>query len=166
VNERWLDTYRPSVYATGFGWQIGTGVVTYIKTSAVYLLIALAALTARPLVALSVGVLFGLVRGAAVFVSWRVTSTTALASFHRRFAELGRASRAAVILTEVAIAVALTGAAISAWAAAALGLSLAIAISIAIAAIGASRRRQQHPRRRDPVAPATSPGGSRTARTA
>ena len=46
VNERWLDGLRPWVYGAGFGWQIGTGVVTYIKTAAVYLLIVLAALTA------------------------------------------------------------------------------------------------------------------------
>ena len=69
VNERWLDAYRPWVYATGFGWQIGTGVATYIKTSAVYVLIALAALTGNPLLALGVGILFGLVRGLAVYAS-------------------------------------------------------------------------------------------------
>ena len=48
VNERWLDQFRPWVYGAGFGWQIGAGLVTYIKTSAVYLMIVLAALTADP----------------------------------------------------------------------------------------------------------------------
>ncbi|MEN3272457.1 MAG: hypothetical protein V7636_1218, partial [Actinomycetota bacterium] len=37
VNERWLDQYRPWVFGAGFGWQIGTGLATYITTAAVYL---------------------------------------------------------------------------------------------------------------------------------
>src|SRR6202030_1324598 len=41
VNERWLAQFRPWVYGAGFGWQIGAGVVTYIKSSAVYLMIVL-----------------------------------------------------------------------------------------------------------------------------
>ena len=48
VNERWLDQFRPWVYGAGFGWQIGAGLVTYIKTAALYLMIVLAALTAEP----------------------------------------------------------------------------------------------------------------------
>ena len=34
VNERWLDQFRPWAYGAGFGWQIGAGLVTYIKTAA------------------------------------------------------------------------------------------------------------------------------------
>lgn len=52
VNERWLDQYRPWVYGGGFGWQIGTGLTTYITTAAVYLVVVLGALTANPVVAL------------------------------------------------------------------------------------------------------------------
>ena len=74
VNERWLDGFRPWVYGAGFGWQIGTGVATYIKTAAVYLLIVLVALSASPLLALGLGVLFGLVRGLAVFLGRGITS--------------------------------------------------------------------------------------------
>jgi hypothetical protein len=163
VNERWLDAYRPWVYATGFGWQIGTGVATYIKTSAVYVLIALAALTGDPLLALSVGLVFGVVRGLAVYISRGVTTTTALAAFHRRFMELDRPARAAVVVVELAAAVVLSSL-VSPW--------LALPVGAAILAAGAaatvtrtvarSRRRSQH----HPVPLATSPGGSRTARTA
>ena len=59
VNERWLDQFRPWVYGAGFGWQFGAGLVTYIKTAALYLMIVLAALTASPATALAVGTLFG-----------------------------------------------------------------------------------------------------------
>jgi hypothetical protein len=157
VNERWLDAYRPWVYATGFGWQIGTGVATYIKTSAVYALIALAALTGDPLLALSVGLLFGLVRGLAVFTSRGVTTTTALAAFHRRFMELDRPARAAVVVVELAAAVALS-CVVSPW----LALPVGAATVTATVSVAQSRRRRQ----RHPVPLATSPGGSRTARTA
>ena len=59
VNEDWFGAYRRWVYASGFGWQIGVGLATYITTAAVYLTIAVAALTGEPLVALVLGVAFG-----------------------------------------------------------------------------------------------------------
>lgn len=102
VNERWLDQFRPWVYGAGFGWQIGTGLATYIKTSAVYLTIVLAALTGSPEVALLVGVLFGLVRGLAVFLGRRITTTEALADFHRRFTAADGHALVAVIVGETA----------------------------------------------------------------
>jgi hypothetical protein len=159
VNERWLDAYRPWVYATGFGWQIGTGVATYIKTSAVYLLIGLATLSGDPLVAFSVGLLFGLVRGLAVFTSRGITTTNALASFHRRFMDLDRPARAGVVVIELAVAVVLSWLA-SPW----FTLVAAATLLAAVAVVTRSRRRRQ--RGRYPVPLATSPGGSRSARTA
>ncbi len=47
VNERWLDRYRPWVYGAGFGWQIGSGLSTYITTAAVYLMVVLGALDGK-----------------------------------------------------------------------------------------------------------------------
>ncbi len=93
VNERWLDQFRPWVYGAGFGWQIGAGLVTYIKTAALYLMIVLAALTASPATALAIGALFGLVRGLAVLLGRGIASPATLAEFHRRFTA-GRARRA------------------------------------------------------------------------
>lgn len=107
VNERWLDQFRPWVYGAGFGWQIGTGLATYIKTCAVYLMIVMAALTGSPEVALLVGVLFGVVRGLAVFLGRRITSTTALADFHRRFMAADRYGLVAIIFCESAATLAL-----------------------------------------------------------
>ncbi len=104
VNERWLDQFRPWVYGTGFGWQIGAGVVTYIKTSAVYLLIVLAALTGDPWVSLGIGVLFGLARGLAVFLGRRITSPIALADFHRHFMALDSNARRAIVAWDLAVA--------------------------------------------------------------
>ncbi|HEX7460483.1 MAG TPA: hypothetical protein VF279_07615, partial [Acidimicrobiales bacterium] len=108
VNERWLDAYRPWVYGSGFGFQIGCGLATYITTAAVYLTVVLAALTAGPAVALVVGVAFGLVRGLAVTLTRHVRSPGALLSFHQRFAALlpwaDRAVLATLILAAVGLA--------------------------------------------------------------
>jgi hypothetical protein len=116
VNERWLDQFRPWVYGAGFGWQIGTGLVTYIKTAALYLMILLAALTAGPMTALTIGVLFGLVRGLAVFLGRNITSSASLAAFHRRFTDFGPVMLGIVVACELVAAVAFAGF-LSLWAA-------------------------------------------------
>jgi hypothetical protein len=85
VNERWLDGYRSWVYGAGFGWQIGAGLVTYITTAALYLLIVIGMLTASPLAGLVFGIWFGLLRGLAVLLTRRIGSVGELLSFHRRF---------------------------------------------------------------------------------
>lgn len=114
VNERWLDQFRPWVYGAGFGWQIGAGLATYIKTYAVYLMIALAALTANPALALLVGAVFGLVRGLAVFLGRRITGTAALAEFHRRFMAAEPLALVATVVCEAASTLAIA-IAVSPW---------------------------------------------------
>jgi hypothetical protein len=145
VNERWLDQFRPWVYGAGFGWQIGAGLATYLKTSAVYLMIALTVLTGDPWLAVGVGALFGLVRGLAVFLGRRITNPTALADFHRRFAELDPTARQVVVVWELAAAL-LVSLALSPW--------TALAVAGTIGAWGASRRilvRRQHPLQTPPA---------------
>jgi MFS family permease len=107
VNERWLDAYRPWVYGAGFGFQIGCGLATYITTAAVYLVVVLAGLSGRPLAALGVGLVFGLVRGAAVALTWRTATPTALLAFHQRFAALLPWADRGVVATLVVAAAAL-----------------------------------------------------------
>jgi len=93
VNEDWLGRYRSWVYGSGFGWQVGAGVATYIMTAAVFLTVAMGALTAGPIAALSLGILFGLVRGLAVLLTARLRSTAELFYLHRRFDALGEPVR-------------------------------------------------------------------------
>jgi hypothetical protein len=102
VNERWLDGFRPWAYGAGFGWQIGNGLSTYIKTATVYLVIVLAALTGAPWFAFAIGVLFGLVRGCAVFLGRNVTSPESLGELHRRLELWDPRSRAAVVALTLA----------------------------------------------------------------
>jgi hypothetical protein len=140
VNERWLDQFRPWVYGAGFGWQIGTGVATYIKTAALYLFMALAALTASPVAALALGALFGLVRGLAVLLGRGTTSPAALAAFHRRFTAADPVALAVTLAVEFAVAVAAAGL-LSPWAA------VALLLLGAAATIDRARRRTPAPAR-------------------
>jgi hypothetical protein len=120
VNERWLDQFRPWVYGAGFGWQIGTGLATYIVTAAVYLMVLLSALIGNGWLAVGLGAHFGLVRGLSVCLGRRITSSDTLLSFHQWFSDLGPKVRRATIGVEVAV-VALFAWTLAPWAA--LGIS-------------------------------------------
>jgi len=109
VNERWLDHYRQWVYGAGFGWQIGSGVSTYITSSAVYLMIVLGALTAAPGVALAAGTGFGLVRGLAVLMTRHLEDPADLRSFHRRFTAAEPGVHRGVIAVEIVVAAVAAG---------------------------------------------------------
>ncbi len=114
-----------------------------------YLLIVLGVLTGRPLVALGVCVLFGLVRGLAVLLGRGITSPEALAAFHRRFMRLGPVALAGVVTVEAVVAT-VTAWTLSPW----LALALALATATASATLTVV------------VVVATRSGGSRSARTA
>ena len=100
VNERWLMQYRRWLYASGFGFQIGTGFATYIMTAATYLVVLLAVLTGSPAWAMTAGLAFGLVRGAAVLLSSRCRSPESLRALHRASSRFEPASRHAVLAVE------------------------------------------------------------------
>jgi len=134
VNERWLDRYRPWVYGAGFGWQIGTGLCTYITTAAVYLTVVLGALTGRPVLALSVGTLFGFLRGTAVLLTRDLSGPSALRSFHRRFLELGPMAGRLVVGVELASAAVLAAWLRSPAALAEVALASAVTVAAAVAA--------------------------------
>jgi hypothetical protein len=78
VNERWLSVYRRWIYAGGFGAQIGCGFATYIMTAAVYTVAGLAGLTADPLSAMLICLIFALVRGASILVAADLRTTERL----------------------------------------------------------------------------------------
>jgi hypothetical protein len=141
VNEYWLGRYRSWVYGGGFGWQIGTGVTTYIMTAAVFLTLALGALTAGPAAALAIGVCFGLARGLAVLLTARLRTTSELFALHRRFDALAEPVRRAVIGVQLVVAVVAAGAA---WGLVAAGVTLAVLTVAVVVARGARRRVTSH----------------------
>jgi hypothetical protein len=141
VNEYWLGRYRAWVYGSGFGWQIGTGVTTYIMTAAVFLTIALGALTAGPWAALVVGVVFGLARGLAVLLTARLRTTAEIFALHRRFDALTEPVRRGVIVVQLAVAVFAVAAA---WnVVVALGVAALLAVAV-LATAGIRRKVTPH----------------------
>lgn len=99
VDDAWLRQYRPWVYGVGFGWQIGVGVTTYVMTAGVVLTVFLAALTASPLAAVVLGVLFGGVRGSAVYLAAGATDPAGLRRLHTRMAGMEAPVRVATMLS-------------------------------------------------------------------
>lgn len=146
VNERWLDQFRAWVYGAGFGWQIGSGVATYVRTGAVYLMVLLGVASGSPLGAFAACTAFGTVRGMAVLAGRAITTPAELHAFHRRFASLERPVARATVAVEVLATAALAVAAWSAawpWAAAVL---CAGAAGIALASLlGLGRARAVRP---------------------
>jgi hypothetical protein len=136
VNERWLDHYRGWVYGIGFGWQIGTGVATYVMSAATYLLLVTPALLS-PWLALVAWTTFGCTRGLTVLVTRDIRTPAQLTALHVRINDSSATIRYALVVAE---GVLLT------CAAATFGVIAAIVGSgVALAVVGASVRRSVAP---------------------
>lgn len=95
VNENWLQRYRGWVYGLGFGFQLGTGVLTIMTTAAVPLTFVVAGLTRSVVAGAAVGGVFGLARGLMVLPARRIRDAEGLVNLHRRIAATaGTAARA------------------------------------------------------------------------
>jgi hypothetical protein len=79
VNPMWLTEYRRHIYGLGFGFQLGVGFVTIVTSSAVYLCLLAAFLTADPLAGVAIVGTFGAVRGLAVLPARRTDTPAKLA---------------------------------------------------------------------------------------
>jgi hypothetical protein len=104
VDERWLDRYRGWVYGLGYGAQLGTGLVTVVVSSAVYVVPVACLLTAEPLPGCAIGALAGLLRGLTVFAAAGVVTPDRLASFHARMRLLERPVRRGALVLQLALA--------------------------------------------------------------
>lgn len=125
VNENWLSQFRSWVYGAGFGFQIGSGVMTYIMTTAVFVTIGAAVLTASPWRAFSVLVLFGAVRGSAILLTSRVRSFGDLQALHRRFERWREPARRVTIASLGAAAALWAAGIIAPWAAGIVAMAVA-----------------------------------------
>jgi hypothetical protein len=72
VDEAWLGRYRGWVVGTGFGAQLGVGVVTIVTSSTTYAVLLLAALSGSAPVGALIGGVFGLVRALPLVLMVRV----------------------------------------------------------------------------------------------
>ncbi|MEY2455718.1 MAG: hypothetical protein QOK06_812 [Acidimicrobiaceae bacterium] len=105
VNEDWLGAYRGWVYGSGFGVQLGMGVVTIVTTAAVYLMTGIAFLTGSAAAGASVGAMYGAVRGGTVLATSHVRDPETLRSFHRRLHESASLAARATVAVEAAVIV-------------------------------------------------------------
>lgn len=132
VDERWVHRYRPWVYGAGFGFQLGTGVSTYVMTNGVYATVLAAAVLCTPVQSVVVGAVFGLARGLTIYVGAGVTSTERLRVLHRGLAQLATASSLAAVLAQVAVLALLT--AELPWMPAVAGASCVLAVIVVLVA--------------------------------
>lgn len=105
VDETWMNRYRSWVYGGGFGFQLGTGVMTFVKTASVYALWVLVLLGGSAVGGLIVGGWFGMVRGLALLTVARVRDPGALRSYFRRMAALGPAAHAVAVAGPIVAAI-------------------------------------------------------------
>jgi hypothetical protein len=82
VNEDWLTIYRGWVYGLGFGFQLGSGVLTIVVSSSVLAVLAAAALTGSVVGGLAIGATFGLLRTSTVLFGARATTWPRAAAVH------------------------------------------------------------------------------------
>ncbi len=138
VNEQWLDQFRSWVYGGGFGWQIGVGLATFVTTAAVYLLVAMAALTGSPATAFALCTGFGLVRGLAVLLGRNLTTPQRMMALHRRLDELLPTAQRGIVLVQATVVAVAAGAV---W-------GLAPAVLLGVAGIAAATARRPRPSER------------------
>jgi hypothetical protein len=90
VNERWLDEFRGWVYGTGFGFQLGLGVVTIVSTWSMWAALALAFASGSAAAGLAIGATFGLVRAVPLLAVAGADSPARLRGVHTRLARFRR----------------------------------------------------------------------------
>ncbi len=83
VNEDWLHEFRGWVYGLGFGFQLGTGLMTFITSAALVLWLVTILMAGSIVGSLAIGGAFGLARGLGILSVHRVRSTDDLVRFHR-----------------------------------------------------------------------------------
>ena len=98
VNEDWLVRYRGWVYGTGFGFQLGMGVVTIVTTATVYATLALTVIAATPAAGATIGATFGLVRALPVLAMAGIDQSVAVRRVHLRMQLAASWSRRASIV--------------------------------------------------------------------
>jgi hypothetical protein len=106
VDDEWLSRYRSWVYGGGFGFQLGMGVVTIVTTASIYVVFALALLSASPGAGALIGLTFGLARGVVIMSTARVDDPVRLRQVHRRLQDWGPRSYRLAVAAQAAVAVA------------------------------------------------------------
>jgi hypothetical protein len=109
VNEGWLHKYRGWAYGAGFGFQLGLGLTTVVESSAVYLTFTAALLSASVVVGALVGSVFGLTRGATIFLTKATVDYESLTALQARVDRLRPLARRVLLGLGLSLAALLIG---------------------------------------------------------
>jgi len=104
VNEDWLTRYRGWVYGGAFGFQLGTGVVTIVIGSAVYLTFVAALLSGSAGAGAAIGATFGLLRSLPSLATARIHGPGQLVRLEHRLRRWDRPSRRLAGVVQAALA--------------------------------------------------------------
>lgn len=105
VDEDWLNRYRGWVYGVGFGFQLGLGVVTIVRTATVYAVVLIAVMTGSVAGGAVVGATFGLARALPILAVGGVRRPDQLRRVHLSMQHLGPAfGRAASLAMALLVA--------------------------------------------------------------
>jgi hypothetical protein len=104
VNEDWLRRYRGWVYAAGFGFQLGLGVVTIVSISSVYLAFGAALMSGSFGAGSIIGGSFGLLRAMPLLTTARVRLPRQLAGVDGALRRWDRPARTVTIGLEAGLA--------------------------------------------------------------
>lgn len=88
VDERWLDRYRGWVYGLGFGFQLGTGVMTIASSNLLHAMLLALLLIAEPAAGTLVGLGYGTARALPLLASGLARSPAALRTVMRRLSRV------------------------------------------------------------------------------
>ena len=106
VDERWLTTYRGWVYGAGFGFQLGTGVVTIVPSAVTYATLVAAFLSGTWHSGLAIGLAFGAVRSIPLLLTARLRTADALYRTTQRVTAAEPLANRATVAGQLAVAVA------------------------------------------------------------
>jgi len=90
VNKEWMTSFRGWAYGLGFGLQLGAAMTTIVTSSLTYVAFLGAFLSRSVTTGLLVGGSYGLVRGALVLLTWRITRPQQMGLFYTRIADAER----------------------------------------------------------------------------
>lgn len=90
VNERWIGSLRGTIYGAGFGFQLGTGVATFIVTWGVWVVLAAELLSGSAARGAVIGTVFGLGRAIAPLAAGWIDRPSRLTDFNGMLARLAR----------------------------------------------------------------------------
>jgi hypothetical protein len=132
VNESWFGQYRAWVYGVGYGWQLGAGLTTYVMTTAVYLMLVVAALTGSVAAAVAICAGFGTLRGLTILLAVRVRNPDAMRALHDRLDSTEPISRGLAVAAQVAVAAFGVAAIASVWVTAAATAALLVVAVVSL----------------------------------